>query len=164
MRLLYCGIGFLIAIGAPLCQAFLGAPLNALTTSRTNKQFVLPQSTISLKAVKTNTFLSESWKIPFTSLLLSAQLASPSHAIDSVFNHDYSDPLHPLCNRRIEVLDDGKSFHYTGTAVGPKDDPVLRGCSKEEIRKYKLRRGEFYGEVLPGNKISAGDGIHEGVS
>ncbi len=154
----------MLAIGAPMCQAFLIAPRNAVSTSRTNRHFALPENTVSLKAGKADTSLSDSWKIPLFSLLLSAQFASPSHAIESVFNHEYSDPLHPLCNRRIEVLDDGKTFHYTGTAVGPKDDPVLRGCSKEEIRKYKFRRGEFYGEVLPGNKISAGDGIHEGVS
>lgn len=120
--------------------------------------------TTVLKASKTPDAMML-WKIPILSLLLSVQLASPSlAAVDSIFNHEYSDPLHLLCHRRIQVLEnDSTKFHYTGTAVGPKDDTVLRGCSKEEIRKYKLRRGEFYGDILPGNKISAGDGIHEGV-
>lgn len=85
----------------------------------------------------------------------------------SVFNHVYDDPLHPLCLRKIEVNQDGKTFHYSGTAVGPKDDPVLRGCSYQEQKEFGLRRGAFDGEVfllLPdGLKISAGDGIHEGV-
>ena len=58
---------------------------------------------------------------------------------------------------------DGKTFHYSGTAVGPKDDPVRRGCSADEIEKYGLRQGAFDGEVLSGNRISAGDGVHEGV-
>lgn len=81
----------------------------------------------------------------------------------TVYNNNYSDPLHPLCKRRIEVSKDGKTFHYSGTAVGPKGDPVLRGCSKDEIREYKLRFGAFDGEILDNGRISAGDGIHEGI-
>jgi hypothetical protein len=65
--------------------------------------------------------------------------------------------------RNIKVNQDGKTFHYAGTAVGPKDDPVLRGCSYQEQKEFGLRRGAFDGEVMPGLKISAGDGIHEGV-
>ncbi|KAL7569313.1 hypothetical protein ACA910_016856 [Epithemia clementina (nom. ined.)] len=98
----------------------------------------------------------------FCSILtpLPSNAASPS----SVFNHDYADPLHPFCNRKIEVLRDGKSFHFSGTSVGAKDDTVLHGCSSEEIKLYKLRNGEFDGLILDdGYRISAGDGIHEGV-
>ena len=54
--------------------------------------------------------------------------------------------------------------HYTGTAVGPKGDPVLRGCSAEEQAKYTLRRGAFDAMISPTDgAISAGDGVHEGV-
>jgi hypothetical protein len=81
----------------------------------------------------------------------------------TVFNQVYDDPLHPLCLRKIKVNQDGKTFHYSGTAVGPKEDSVLRGCSYQEQKEFGLRRGAFDGEVLPGLKISAGDGIHEGV-
>lgn len=82
-----------------------------------------------------------------------------------IYTNDYSDPLHPLCERHIVVNDNGKTFHYSGTAVGPKGDPILRGCSPEEIQLYKLRQGSFDGFILTndGNKISAGDGIHEGI-
>ena len=81
----------------------------------------------------------------------------------SVYNHQYADPLHPLCKRRIQAAADGINFHYSGTAVGPKDDPVLRGCSRDEIRQYGLRNAAFDGVILDSGKISAGDGIHEGI-
>jgi hypothetical protein len=93
-------------------------------------------------------------------------LSTPAMAAESPFilNHDYADPLHPSCLRKIEVNRDGTSFHYSGTAVGPKDDPVLRGCTPAEIKEFGIRRGAFDGEISgPGPKISAGDGIHEGV-
>jgi hypothetical protein len=102
--------------------------------------------------------------VPALSLLLSAALAFPALAFDaSIYTNDYGDPFHPLCKRRIEVSTDGGSFRYSGTAVGPKDDPVRRGCSAEEIEKYTLRQGAFDGLILDNGKISAGDGIHEGV-
>ena len=88
---------------------------------------------------------------------------NPTSYSNTIFNHEYADPFHPLCKRKIEVNPDGKTFHYSGTAVGPKDDPVRRGCSADEIEKYGLRQGAFDGEVLSGNRISAGDGVHEGV-
>jgi hypothetical protein len=99
------------------------------------------------------------------SLFLSVSLvAYPAHAFDpSIFTNDYADPFHPLCKRHIEVSANGKTFHYSGTAVGPKDDPVRRGCTPTEIKQYKIRRGAFDGIILENNKISAGDGIHEGV-
>jgi hypothetical protein len=90
-----------------------------------------------------------------------------------IYTNDYSDPLHPICERHIVVNPDGKTFHYTGTAVGPKNDPVLRGCTPKEIELYTLRYGAFDGMILPTTKttttmgtsykISAGDGIHEGI-
>ena len=81
-----------------------------------------------------------------------------------IYNNDYADPFHPLCARKIEVSSDGKSFHYSGTAVGPKGDSVLRGCSREEIEKYKLRIGAFDGAIVEdGNRLDAGDGVHVGV-
>ncbi len=98
----------------------------------------------------------------FASLLFS--VGQPSFALDPfIYTNEYDDPLHPLCERRIKVAQDGKTFHYSGTAVGPKGDPILRGCTEEEIQKYKLRQGSFDGYILDDGKISAGDGIHEGV-
>jgi hypothetical protein len=97
---------------------------------------------------------------------MAAAAASPDAFI---FNHEYADPLHPNCQRKIEVNQDGKSFHYSGTAVGPKNynDPVLRGCTPKEIKEFGIRRGAFDGEIirLPGGlqQVSAGDGVHEGV-
>jgi hypothetical protein len=88
----------------------------------------------------------------------------PSFALDPyIYTNEYEDPLHPLCERRITVAEDGKTFHYSGTAVGPKGDPILRGCTEVEIQTYKLRRGSFDGYILDDGTISAGDGIHEGV-
>ena len=54
-------------------------------------------------------------------------------------------------------------FHYSGTGVGQKGDPVLRGCTPSEIREYSIRRGAFDGKILPGLKLDAGDGIHVGT-
>lgn len=89
-------------------------------------------------------------------------LAPPCNALDpSVYTNDYADPLHPLCLRNVQV--DGNTFHYSGTAVGPKGDTVLRGCSPSEIKEFKIRRGAFDGVILDDGKISAGDGIHEGI-
>eukprot|EP00977_Amphora_coffeiformis_P010841 scaffold2536_cov169-Amphora_coffeaeformis.AAC.34 len=88
---------------------------------------------------------------------------TPANAFgSSVFNHEYADPLHPLCDRKIEVAKDGKTFHYSGQAVGPKDG-VLRGCSRQEIEEYGgLRQESFDGEILDNNRISSGDGTLEG--
>eukprot|EP00587_Corethron_hystrix_P010674 CAMPEP_0113298746 /NCGR_PEP_ID=MMETSP0010_2-20120614/1060_1 /TAXON_ID=216773 ORGANISM="Corethron hystrix, Strain 308" /NCGR_SAMPLE_ID=MMETSP0010_2 /ASSEMBLY_ACC=CAM_ASM_000155 /LENGTH=141 /DNA_ID=CAMNT_0000151847 /DNA_START=327 /DNA_END=752 /DNA_ORIENTATION=- /assembly_acc=CAM_ASM_000155 len=55
------------------------------------------------------------------------------------------------------------TFRYSGTAVGPKNDVVLRGCSEEEQRIYGSRKGAFDGTILDGGRrITAGDGVHEG--
>ena len=113
--------------------------------------------------------LSSSWFLSTTAASIfcfASMVPLPSYGTTpaSILNHDYADPFHPFCNRKIEVSKDGKSFHYSGTAVGPKGDEVLRGCSREEIKLYKLRKGSFDGLVLDdGYRISAGDGIHEGV-
>lgn len=118
------------------------------------------------KETETSKFLPEQWKLPILSILLSMAMAYPAHAAfdASIFTNKYGDPLHPMCKRQIVVSGDGKSFQYSGTAVGPKNDPVLRGCTIPEIQKYKLRKGSFDGVILDGGtKISAGDGIHEGV-
>jgi hypothetical protein len=100
--------------------------------------------------------------LPF---LLTGLIAFPVNAaVDSrVYSNDYADPFHPLCKRHVQVAGDGKTFRYWGTAVGPKDDPVLRGCSPAEVREYGFRKGKFEGLITADNKISAGDGIHEGV-
>ena len=91
----------------------------------------------------------------------------------SVFNNEYADPLHPFCDRKIEVAPDGQSFHYSSTDTGSKEETttttpqgessVRRGCSPQEIKLYTLREGSFDGKILDNNRISVGDGIHEGV-
>lgn len=97
-------------------------------------------------------------------LLATSLVTSPVNALDAqVYNHEYADPLHPFCQRKIEVATDGKTFHYSGTAVGPKDDTVLRGCSRPEVEQFGLRQGAFDGQILDNGRISAGDGIHEGI-
>jgi hypothetical protein len=116
-------------------------------------------------------------KSPVASIILPFFLASsifflpPAFADSStngIFTADYADPLHPQCRRHIQVSVDGNSFHYSGTAVGPVDDPVVRGCSPKEIKEYGIRRGSFDGvitwdPVAQTFRISADDGIHEGV-
>jgi hypothetical protein len=98
------------------------------------------------------------------SLAITASAILPAYAVDAqIFTNDYADPFHPLCQRHVEVFKDGKSFHYSGTAVGPKGDTVLRGCSAQEIKDFGLRKGAFDGIILSDNRISAGDDIHEGV-
>jgi hypothetical protein len=132
---------------------------------------VAPLAAVS-RGVASSSILTEAQKedklkkLPIMlSLIISVSLAAyPAQAFDpSIFTNDYADPFHPLCKRHIEVSANGKMFHYSGTAVGPKDDPVRRGCTPTEIQQYKIRRGAFDGIILENNKISAGDGIHEGV-
>lgn len=107
--------------------------------------------------------------LPSFALSLSVFLSSittPAWALSidpTVFNGQYADPFHPLCERNIQVSPDGTTFHYSGTAVGPKNDPVLRGCTIEEQVTYGLRQGAFDGFIIDGYKVSVGDGIHEGV-
>jgi hypothetical protein len=95
--------------------------------------------------------------------VLSSAAIATSFPDASVFNHEYADPLHPECKRKIEVSRDRQNFHYSGTAVGPKDDPILRGCTVAEIRDYGIRRGNFDGKILPDLTLDAGDGIHIGT-
>jgi hypothetical protein len=101
-------------------------------------------------------------KTGWVSLLLTASLAFGAPAMaaaiggaTSVFTNDYNDPLHPLCERHVKVLSDGKAFHFSGTQGKP-------GCTQGEIKEFGISKKEFDGFV-EGTKISAGDGIHEGV-
>ena len=107
------------------------------------------------------------WGSTLTTLPQPVHAASTTTNSAYIFNHEYADPLHPYCDRKIRVSADGKRFHYSGTAVGPKGDTVLRGCSPEEVKKYKLREGAFDGDIVVEANgrfgISAGDGIHEGI-
>jgi hypothetical protein len=129
---------------------------------------LLSKPALSSNPNPTPPFQNVSWKSvlqPILPLLLTGLIALPANAVvdGRVYTNDYSDPFHPLCKRHIQVVGDGKSFRYWGTAVGMKNDPIERGCSPEEIREFGLRQGKFKGVITEDNKISAGDGIHEGV-
>lgn len=101
---------------------------------------------------------------PAEAELTAAQVTTPMASFSpSLYNNEYADPFHPMCQRKIEVIENGKAFHYSGTAVGPKDDPVNRGCSKAEQKAFGLRKGAFDGKIIDGNRLDAGDGVHEGI-
>ncbi|GKY91273.1 hypothetical protein MPSEU_000099800 [Mayamaea pseudoterrestris] len=131
---------------------------------------LLPQTLTT--STKDNTRETLQYNLPTRTLIPALILAVticanvPCYAVDypQVFTNDYDDPLHPFCRRHIQVIDTRTgTFRYDGTAVGPKEESgILRGCSKEEIKLYKLRTGTFTG-TIDANKISAGDGIHEGI-
>jgi hypothetical protein len=129
---------------------------------------LLPKAPPTVANPNATPFQKVSWKSllqPILPLLLTGLIALPANAaVDGrIYTNDYSDPFHPLCKRHIQVVRDGKSFRYSGTAVGKKNDPIERGCSPEEIREFGLRQGKFEGVITEDNKISAGDGIHEGI-
>ena len=84
----------------------------------------------------------------------------------SRFENSYDDQLHPLCERNIKVVKIGKNdfrAKFSGTDTGPPGigQKIQIDCSAENIEKYKLREWEFDG-VINGDKIDAGDGVHEG--
>jgi hypothetical protein len=86
----------------------------------------------------------------------------PCQALDvSIYNKDYEDPLHPLCQRHIRVNSVANTFHYSGTDVFAGSGLKL-GCSFQEQKQFGLQRTEFDGTFSSDGKISAGDGIHEG--
>jgi hypothetical protein len=100
------------------------------------------------------------------SALLAGTIATSSAAVafdSSTFNNQYADPLHPFCERKISVAKDKTTFHFTGTDVAGKENGgPLRGCSSEEIKSFPLVKEGFDGKILE-DRISVGDGIHEGV-
>lgn len=177
--------GVLLLVTSAGCSAFTvphqqrycdNGSINRCTAPRTHNHDTLPSRvrpylSVSLLSSSLSPSEQETMKCMQVSGLsimmgLFLFLAQPAMAasIDaSIYTNDYNDPLHPLCKRHIEVATDGTTFHYSGTAVGPKGDPILRGCTAPEIRQYKLRQGSFDGFVLEDGKISAGDGIHEGI-
>jgi hypothetical protein len=92
--------------------------------------------------------------LSFMAILLCTQDVATAAAPEAyVFNHEYADPLHPDCKRKIQVNKVGTSFKYTGTIVGEKSDSILRGCTYEEIKEYGVRRETSEGAILPGNKL-----------
>lgn len=145
---------------------------NAFLHQFLSKTFVPAVITAStIVAVATAAVLSG----PVFAAAATATPVPPIRVAASVFTNNYGDPFHPHCQRRIQVSPDGRTFSYSGTAVGPRDDPVRRGCTPSEIATYKLRHGAFEGVIFMRNTnnnndnggqtvvISAGDGIHEGV-
>lgn len=140
----------------PLVFLLAAIPVVAL------RQPTVTRASVSLSEPKK---YSSPQKVVASAILALSVAITPANALDSaIFTNEYADPFHPNCERKIQVSKDGKTFHYSGTAVGPKgEEGPLRGCSAEEIKLYKLRKGAFDGEILDSNRISAGDGIHEGV-
>jgi hypothetical protein len=69
----------------------------------------------------------------------------------AIFSHQYVDPQHPLCQRRIEANKDGTSFHYVGTAVGG-DSTKGKGCSPKEIKEFGLQRVSLDGSIMTDEK------------
>jgi hypothetical protein len=109
-------------------------------------------------------------------LLLSFIIAvSPVHATSSsdsssaakIYNNVYADPLHSLCERKIQMAKDGTTFRYSGTSVGLIDDDknsALRGCSQAEIKQYTLRHDALDGLMLDGGRrISLATGGHGNI-
>jgi hypothetical protein len=141
-----------------MCHAWTSIPTNK-PTSIHQKQPHTAALSFSPSAALATVLLSMAlvWTTPSSSPAQAATALDPQ-----TFAHEYSDPLHPSCRRHIQVLSNEGNFRYDGTAVGPKNDPVLRGCSEAEIQRYGLRVGSFEGQIT-GDRISAGDGVHEGV-
>mmetsp|Transcript_25120 Transcript_25120/g.36912 ORF Transcript_25120/g.36912 Transcript_25120/m.36912 type:complete len:197 (+) Transcript_25120:95-685(+) len=96
------------------------------------------------------------------------------------FMADYDDQMHPLCKRHIEVREilssDPKSNkantnkRYVATLSGTDVGPVGIGqrvkiaCDDVSIEKYSLRSWNIEGAISSdGQRIDAGDGIHEGT-
>jgi hypothetical protein len=96
--------------------------------------------------------------LTFMIAVLPAQASDTAVIAANNFNNVYADPLHPLCERKMEVAKDGTTFHYSGKAVGEPskdDDPTgvfVRGCSQTEIQQYTSRQEAFDGLVLGGGK------------
>ena len=101
----------------------------------------------------------------FTVLSPASCLAAPAAM---KFAAEYSDLMHPLCERRITVEKaetKGRFIaHFSGTDVGPVGiGPIVEiACDDESKAKYKLRSWEFDG-FIDGDKIDAGDEVHVGA-
>ena len=87
------------------------------------------------------------------------------------FDADYSDILHPLCERHVRVDtsqatgDGGWVAHFYGTDVGPPGigQKVSISCAEDNIKRYTLRDWEFDAKISSdGQRIDAGDGVHVG--
>lgn len=153
---------FLIAVMS--CTGLIALSSNSARSIKhkrwsTTQSFCLPESLQSeLGRVDNKLKL----KTRLASLLLATSFALGTPAVAaavgsplSVFTNDYSDPLHLLCERHVKVSSDGKTFHFSGTQGKP-------GCTPDEIKEFGISKKTFDGFV-DGTKISAGDGIHEGV-
>lgn len=88
------------------------------------------------------------------------------------FQADYSDVLHPLCERHIRVdttqataQGGGWVAHFYGTDVGPPGigQKVSISCADENIKRYTLREWEFDAKISDdGQRVDAGDGVFVG--
>mmetsp|Transcript_25228 Transcript_25228/g.24150 ORF Transcript_25228/g.24150 Transcript_25228/m.24150 type:complete len:188 (-) Transcript_25228:32-595(-) len=134
------------------CTGFIAPSLSIKRLSKT-QSFSLPESSVqnNLKIKTTIASLLFATSLIFGTPTVAAAVEGTS----SVFTNDYNDPLHPLCERHVKVSSDGKAFHFSGTQGKP-------GCTPGEIKKLGITNKAFDG-FIEGTKISAGDGIHEGV-
>jgi hypothetical protein len=147
------------------CQIVAFIPLGQVTTTakfascerptdNLNTSFS-PRNNLQIDALHFMQGVVQQTTLSVAAMLLCTQHVAMAAAPESyVFNHEYTDPLHPECKRKIQVTKDGMSFKYTGTAVGEKDDDaIMRGCTYGEIKEYGIRRESLKGEILPGNKM-----------
>jgi hypothetical protein len=151
---------WLTSVGA--CQVLAFIPLGQLTTAKT--RFCERPNHLNMAVPLRNSVKNEALhflqgviqQTVFTVvviLLCTQQVAMAAAPEAYVFNHEYADPLHPECKRKIQVSMDGKRFKYTGTAAGEKNDATVRGCTYREIKEYGIRRESLDGGILPGNKL-----------
>ncbi|CAB9512562.1 expressed unknown protein [Seminavis robusta] len=87
-------------------------------------------------------------------------LPAAATADSALSTNDYTDPLHPQCQRHIEVNADGETLRYSGTTVVGDG----RGCSPKEAKAVGGIRRFVYEGTLDGNNnkmiVSLGDGSH----
>lgn len=140
-------------------RRLLVGPLQAKKSSTES-----PSSNPSLHASAAALLVGAS--LVFSPIVLAAHALETTTPDVTILNHEYTDPLHPQCRRTINVDGSKMIFHYSGTTVGSRgkdDDSDLRGCSPAEVKKYGIRGTSFDGTIqMPGLRLSAGDGIHEG--
>ncbi|EOD37429.1 hypothetical protein EMIHUDRAFT_454500 [Emiliania huxleyi CCMP1516] len=90
------------------------------------------------------------------------------------FEGEYSDLLHPLCDRKIAVdtsalkQSGGGDYFlatFSGNDIGPPGvgNVVRASCDAESVSRYGLRDWSFEARISrDGEQVDAGDGVHVG--